>query len=259
MAAVGMKMRRLAWLGLLAAITLVPTVAAASSARIRLFPDRVDIGAFFQGVEITLHGEIPPGCEAVMEIQGAAAREELLRKGRRGGLWMTVGEIRVENAPNLYLVLSSAPNVPQLDGQETPWGFSALRSRVKFQGALNDQEKDRFFQEFLELKKSEELYDTLPGALKTSNSPADRLTLAGTFLLPAKVPPGNYRVRLSVVKDGRVLEQKNEELEVKMVGFPALLAALAYEHGSFYGVVAVVIAIVAGFIMGFLFKGKAEH
>ncbi|MBI4643976.1 MAG: TIGR02186 family protein [Deltaproteobacteria bacterium] len=252
-------MRKLAWFGLLAAIMLVPAVAAASSARIRLFPDRVDIGAFFQGVEVTLQGEIPPGAEAVVEIQGAAVQQELLRKGRRGGLWMTVGEIRVENAPNLYLVLSSAPKVPQLDGQETPWGFPALRSRVKFQGALTDQEKELFFKEFLELKKSEELYGTLPGAIKIGNSPEGQTTLKGTFLLPAKVPPGNYRVRLSVVKDGRVLEQKNEELEVKMVGFPALLAAMAYEHGSFYGVVAVLIAIATGFIMGFLFKGKAEH
>jgi hypothetical protein len=118
---------------------------------------------------------------------------------------------------------------------------------------------DLFFKEFLELKKSEELYDTLPGALKIGNSPEGRVTLKGTFLLPAKVPPGNYRVRLSVVQDGKVLEQKNEELEVKMVGFPALLASLAYEYGSFYGILAVLIAIATGFIMGFLFKGKAEH
>jgi len=255
----GLKMRKLAWLGLLAAITLAPPAAAAESARIRLFPARVDIGAFFQGVGVTLQGEIPPEAEAVVEIQGAAAQQELLRKGRRGGLWMTVGEIWVENAPNLYLVLSSAPNVPQLEGQETPWGFPALRSRVKFQGAFTDQEMDLFFKEFLELKKSEELYGALPGALKIGNSPEGQATLKGTFLLPAKVPPGHYQVRLSVIKDGKVLQQRNEELEVKMVGFPALLTNLAYGHGAFYGVVAVLIAIATGFIMGFLFKGKAEH
>lgn len=259
MKAVGMKMRKLAWLGLLAAIALAPGVAPASSAKIRLFPDRVDIGAFFQGVGVTLQGEIPLGCEAVVEIQGAPGHEDLLRQGRRGGLWMTVGEIRVENVPNLYLVLSSAANLPQLDGQETPWGMPKLKSRVKFQGALTGQERDRFFQEFLELKKSEGLYATLPGTLKIGNSPEGRAILKGTFPLPAKALPGRYQVRLSVVKDGRVLEQKNEDLEVKMVGFPALLLALAYEHGYLYGILAVVIAIATGFIMGFLFKGKGAH
>jgi uncharacterized membrane protein YraQ (UPF0718 family) len=44
-----------------------------------------------------------------------------------------------------------------------------------------------------------------------------------------------------------------------MVGFPAWLAALAYEHGAAYGVLAVVIAIVTGFAMGFIFKGGGGH
>jgi len=43
------------------------------------------------------------------------------------------------------------------------------------------------------------------------------------------------------------------------VGFPAWLAALAYEHGLAYGVLAVVIAIVTGFAMGFIFKGGGGH
>jgi len=252
-------MRKLAWLGLMTAILLVPGVAAAASADLRLFPDRVDIGTFFQGVGVNIQGEIPPGCEAVVEIQGDTAQEALLRKGRRAGLWMTVGEIRVENAPNLYLVLSSAKKIPQLPGEETPWGLSAWKSRLKFQGALTDREIGLFFNEFLALKKSEELYDAFPGTLQIANSPAGRTALKGTFSLPAKVPPGHYQVRLSIIKDGKVLEQKNEKLEVKMVGFPALLASLAYEHAAFYGILAVVIAIATGFLMGFLFKGKAEH
>jgi hypothetical protein len=77
--------------------------------------------------------------------------------------------------------------------------------------------------------------------------------------LPAKVPPGEYQVRLSVIKDGRLMGQKTAKFRVKMVGFPALFASLAYEHAAFYGILAVIIAIATGFIMGFLFKGKAEH
>ena len=49
------------------------------------------------------------------------------------------------------------------------------------------------------------------------------------------------------------------DLTVALVGFPALLASLAYQHGAVYGVLAVVIAIVTGFAMGFLFKGGGGH
>ncbi len=259
MAAFGLIMRKLAWLGLVAAAILAPSGSEASSAGIRLFPDRVDIGTFFQGMDITLEGEVPAGVEAVVEIRGASAEETLLRKGRRGGLWMAVGEIKVENAPNLYLMLSSALKAPKLAGGQPPWGLSSLKSQVKISGALTEQEKDRFFQEFLELKKSEELYSTLPGTLIISNSSGDGAILKGTFRLPAKVAPGNYQVRLSVVKAGQVVDQKLEKLEVRMVGFPALMASLAYEHGAWYGILAVIIAIATGFIMGVLFKGGGEH
>jgi hypothetical protein len=44
-----------------------------------------------------------------------------------------------------------------------------------------------------------------------------------------------------------------------MVGFPAMLTTLAYEHGATYGILAVIIAIMTGFAIGFLFKGGGGH
>jgi hypothetical protein len=124
---------------------------------------------------------------------------------------------------------------------------------------LADQEKDHFSLEFLKLKESEGLYGNLPGTLKVRNSPEGQAVFQGVFRLPAKVPPAHYQVRLSVVKDGHIVEQKSGTMEVRLAGFPALLTALAYEHGALYGIMAVAIAIATGFLMGFLFKGKAGH
>jgi uncharacterized membrane protein YraQ (UPF0718 family) len=38
-----------------------------------------------------------------------------------------------------------------------------------------------------------------------------------------------------------------------------MLSALAYQHGATYGILAVIIAIVTGFAMGYLFKGGGGH
>jgi hypothetical protein len=35
--------------------------------------------------------------------------------------------------------------------------------------------------------------------------------------------------------------------------------SLAYQHGAIYGILAVIIAIFTGFIMGYLFKGGGGH
>jgi uncharacterized membrane protein YraQ (UPF0718 family) len=38
-----------------------------------------------------------------------------------------------------------------------------------------------------------------------------------------------------------------------------MFSSLAYQHGLTYGILAVIIAIVTGFAMGFLFKGGGGH
>ena len=49
------------------------------------------------------------------------------------------------------------------------------------------------------------------------------------------------------------------EFHVAMKGLPRILSSLAYRHGVIYGLLAVLIAIVTGFAMGFIFKGKGAH
>jgi len=190
---------------------------------------------------------------------GSEATEHLLRKGRRGGLWMSVGEIQVHHAPSLYMLLSSAAKIPEFTGAATPWGFAALAKQVTFSGSLQPQEEDKFFQEFMGLKQGERLYRVMPDALHTSAPQKGQVAFQGMLPLPAKVPPGQYKVRLAVVGQGRMLAHQDAVLTVKMVGFPATLSNLARQQGLLYGLVAVLIAIITGFIMGFLFKGKTAH
>ena len=66
-------------------------------------------------------------------------------------------------------------------------------------------------------------------------------------------------MRLSVIQDGKLVEQQTETIKVNMVGFPAAMASLAFNHAALYGLIAVLIAIVVGFLMGFMFKDKGGH
>jgi hypothetical protein len=230
----------------------------APAADLLLSPRHVNIGAFFDGAKVSLAAEIPAGTEAVVEVLGTTGHITLMRKGRRGGLWMSVGEIQINQTPNLYLVKSSSPKLPTLAEAATPWGFAALQSQISFAGSLDAQEKERFFQEFIQLKESEGLFVMEPGALKIKpDAGGDKVS--GSFILPAKVAPGSYQVRLSVVQNGKLLEQQTETIQVTMVGFPALMASLAFNHSALYGLIAIVIAIVVGAIMGLMFKDKGGH
>ncbi|MBU4234661.1 MAG: TIGR02186 family protein, partial [Desulfobacterales bacterium] len=195
----------------------------------------------------------------VIEITGPAATEHLMRKGRRGGLWMNVGGLEVQGAPSLYLASSTTPPLLKVPPEEATWGYPALKKQIRFAGRVEQREREMFLDQFFQLKESEEVYAIFPGTLKVKGGSGDSQTVTGAFPLPTKVKPGAYRVCLTVVQGGQVIAKQCSDLKVAMVGFPAMLASLAYEHGATYGILAVIIAIVTGFAMGYLFKGGGGH
>ncbi len=113
----------------------LPALSLGASQELQVTPDLVEIGTWFRGHQVTASAMIPRGAEAVFEIVGQTADEHLMRKGRRGGLWMNVGEIEVQHAPSLYMILGTDPKLLEAAAPETPWGFAALKRRVTLVGA----------------------------------------------------------------------------------------------------------------------------
>ncbi len=61
-------------------------------------PSTVHIRESFRGAPITISAEIPKSASAILEVKGAAQEDHFLRQGRRGGLWMSVGEVYYSGA-----------------------------------------------------------------------------------------------------------------------------------------------------------------
>lgn len=233
--------------------------AQAAALTLKVSPAAVQIGTFFDGQTVKVEGQIPAETQAVLEVVGSKADEHLMRKGRRGFLWMNVGGITVHDAPSLYMVMSTAKELLTSPPGEATWGYQSLEKRIRFSGRIKTAEQAMFMEQFLELKESEHVYATFPGALKVQPATGGPSVVTGQFYLPTSTKPGTYQVRLSQVTDGKVVNAATTDLKVEMTGFPAVLATLAYQHGATYGVVAVIIAIVVGFAMGFLFRGGGGH
>jgi hypothetical protein len=235
-----------------------PVRATPNSSKLNVTPDYVHIRESFQGEPITISTEIPKGASVIVEMTGAAHEDHLLRQGRRGGLWMSVGEVTVKGAPSVYYLMT-ASNLAGKSDAEPEWGYKALEKKTEFGGAIPKGGSAQLFEQFVKLKEEERLYGVFPNSLKVTETSAGKSKVQGQLMLPSNIAPGNYRIVLSVLNSGKLLEQKTFELPVEMRGLPGLLASLAYEHAALYGLIAVVIAIATGFIMGLLFKSKGAH
>jgi hypothetical protein len=77
--------------------------------------------------------------------------------------------------------------------------------------------------------------------------------------VPSRLSPGSYTVEVFAVKDGVIVAQDAQPLNAKLTGAPAFLADLAFNHAIWYGVLASIIAIVAGLGIGLVFQSKGAH
>jgi uncharacterized protein (TIGR02186 family) len=66
--------------------------------------------------------------------------------------------------------------------------------------------------------------------------------------LPANVPIGRYMAYVYLFRDGQVVSQSQSSLKVNKVGFEQVVYLFALRHPFIYGLIAVVIAVVAGLI-----------
>jgi hypothetical protein len=238
---------------------LLMSWASAAASDLRVVPDSIRIGPFFSGASVRVSGKIPEGSRAIVEVIGKRIEEQLLRKGRRWDIWMNVGEIDIEDAPYVYYALSTDPEEFSGPGATREFGYAALKKRAYFKGDVRGIGQDEVFRRFIELKEEENLYRLQPGALRVSEPSGGLETVEGSFRIPSRIPPGEYRVRLSIVDPGLSLPSESASLAVRMDGLPAFLSSLSLKHGSLYGLFAVAIAVLFGFLVGVAFKRGRAH
>ncbi len=82
---------------------------------------------------------------------------------------------------------------------------------------------------------------------------SDRL-FSTWFGLPANLPTGNYQAHFYLLVDGQVVGAEIQPLAVNKVGVEAEIFRFAHEWPAFYGIFAIVIALVAGWLADAAFR-----
>ena len=224
-------------------------------------PNKVTVGALFNGASVTVSGMIPARSEAVVTVTGRQQDLPLKTKGRAlGFLWMNLGSVNFHHVPSLYVV-----NTPQCfepsenvgSGEGAGVGFALLKAQAEITPTPEDPgDKALLFQEFLKLKEGEGLYAVNSGTVHYGETKDGMRRFETDVHIPARVAPGEYEVKVEAFNKGHVTDAATQHIEVEEVGAPALLSSLSFKHGGVYGLLAVLVAIGAGLLMDFFFSGQ---
>ncbi|HEY8277215.1 MAG TPA: TIGR02186 family protein [Methyloceanibacter sp.] len=222
----------------------------------------IAIQSNFTGIEIVLFGAIDftsvpttdeTHYDVIMVVRGPSEPMVTRRKERKLGLWVNGPSEAFSSVPSFYAVLASRPLraiAPEATLKQLGVGFAALDFGAEPTDEVN---KARFRSSLIRLKEERNLFLESDDAI----SFIGRSLFRGSVDLPVSVPIGTYTTQVYLFRDGRLLSQDDSTLQVHKVGFERIIYLLAFRYPFIYGLIAVVIAVVAGLVVWAIF-GRRE-
>jgi uncharacterized protein (TIGR02186 family) len=154
--------------------------------------------------------------------------------------------------PSYYRIASSRPLaefVPDALKDRYQLGLDYLRLNSA-DDSLGANDVTIFRQALIHLKTEQGLYGEELGAVNLLSNRLFRTELH----FPANVPTGTYLVEVYLFRDGAVTSAEIVPFTVSKIGIGADIYDFAENYGAVYGVLAVLLAIAAGYAAGAAFR-----
>jgi uncharacterized protein (TIGR02186 family) len=212
----------------------------------------IHVTAGYRGEGVRAWGEAPVHCQVVVNLSASREDASLPLKGKRGPFWVTVGKVRFESVPSVYMLKATAPVEQILTPEQQDAYRLGIRGLTASMGVSGTGDRDLLVGELVRLKRDEGLYLFDAGGVTWSR----RGHYETNFFWPVRAPSGRYTVRAFAVRGGGVKASAEASVFVHKVGLEALISDLADRHGILYGLLAVLIAVATGVLAGGFFHRK---
>ena len=201
----------------------------------------------FDGAELLLFGAVEgAAADVIVVVQGPAEEVVVRRKERIGGIWINNQKLSFTGVPAFYRIASTKP-LEEITSDRVLARHGIGLDHIHMidpegiQGDLSD-----FRKALIRNKQKLGLYPKASGAV---NLLGNRLFRSDIFF-PSNVPTGTYRVTVYLLREGKVISAQTTPLAVSKIGVGAQVFAFAHRYSALYGIVAVIIALSAGWFAG---------
>lgn len=224
--------------------------------------DRVNIDPFYHGCTVNISGlSNPSDADLIIKVSSVEEPQRLREKVKAAGLfWMNGAELKFQHSPSLYFLYSTRKLDDILSQEEMDRyviGYPALSRHVDITPVANDDEKTTFFNEFVNFKESSHLYYMSPQ--KISRTVKDgKEDYSIELKWPSQASPDNYLVTVYAVKNKKVIDKAESHIVVEQTGMVKTLYNMAHNNGALYGILSVLAALSAGFMVAVVFPKKAK-
>ncbi len=212
----------------------------------------------FTGTELLLYGAIldPSGTRAgrdydiVVVLKGPTESIRVREKQKVAGIWLNNDSTAFRSAPSFFAVASSRPIADIVDDRTAaiyelglPW------LQLSPIGAIDPVEQARFSSGLVALRSQQGLYKQDDKGVSIS----EQVLYQARIALPSSVQTGTYTAETFAITRGQVVASAVSRVEVRKLGFERFVALFAQSQPFFYGMIAVVLSVLMGWIAGRVF------
>ncbi len=212
----------------------------------------ISINSSFTGKKILLFGNREVNGEIVIEISGPNEIIVVHQKKKIFGIWINSKKITFSNVPSYYALVSSKPINDLISKplqKKLLIGSINLPIHAEHNKKFYKAEIENFKKGLIRNKERMNLYLNNENAIKFN----DKL-FRGEINFPTNTSEGSYKINTYLIDNNTIIDKQEKSIFISKVGLERNIYNLANDNPALYGFLAIVIAVVAGFLASIVFR-----
>ena len=220
--------------------------------------DLIQITSNYTGSDIVVFGAVegpsagPGARDVVVVVRGPDGDITVRRRDRVAGVWINDDAANLTGMPSYYF-LAATRSLKDIAGTDALTRYEIGLQSLEPQSVHSHHDFEPFRQAALRHLAQMGLYTETPGGVEFLSSTLFRAHVP----VPAGVARGEYNVEVYLFRNGRVESAQSTPLFIDQTGLERRLFNFAHNQPLGYGLAAVLMAVIMGWISSLLFRRPA--
>jgi uncharacterized protein (TIGR02186 family) len=240
----------------IALVVLFAAPALAEDVISGLSQDNIQITSSYSGTDIVVFGAVEDsgdqkGRDVVVVIRGPTTNFTARRKARVAGIWVNSDRVVVKGMPSYYYLVGTR-DINLLATEDTLAHYDLGLDHVQPIDATTPvlSKLETYRQAIVRARERSGLYAERSEGVEFLNKSLFRVRIP----VPATVPRGQYTAEVYLFREGAVISVQSSPLFIEQAGMERRLFTLAHTRPVVYGVSAVLMSLLLGWLSSVVFR-----
>jgi uncharacterized protein (TIGR02186 family) len=211
--------------------------------------NEINIDHSFNGTQILLFGAKGDAGNIIIAVRGPKKDFIVTKKQKLLGIWYNGQRVTFKDSYSFYSLFSTFSEGEHEEELLSDLELGGNNIKFKHPSDKSENKLNDFEVHFIELLEKQKLYSTSPKKIDFLDETLFKVILN----FPKNISRGIYTVEIYLIQEGSLLSFQSIPIYVNQVGFSAQVLDFANQESFLYGLAAVLIALVIGWLANYLF------